>query len=156
MEIKISAKLFGGGGPQIIPTNFNKLEEKIDKKLNEATQSDPKWCIVSRGLNLKGICDCGGYQHQSWISKGYGYFNIVDQLYENKCSECGKDINKNNIQNLGFFHAKYRFKGRNSKGKKITTEGVAEEFQTFVDGDNDDFYSMNLEVVRLSENFTSL
>lgn len=94
------------------------LDEKIFRTFSK---SAPDWRIVDNGLNIEGKCQtdkCLANKKFVWIQKGYGDFDIGDQIYEGlQCPSCKKNVQDEPL-NFGFLNCHYEILGQRLKPSK--------------------------------------
>ena len=82
--------------------------------------------VTKPGLNLKGMCwnlKCCAYQKKTWIKKGFGDFNIMQEILNCKCPDCEKNVPPEAIKALAFFKTKAKVEGEMSENKtKVTLD----------------------------------
>ncbi len=72
------------------------------------------------GLNLRGRCynlKCHAYQKKVWIKKGFGDFNIMQEILNCSCPSCEKAVPYETITTIIFFKAKATAEGQISENK---------------------------------------
>lgn len=72
---------------------FNALRPE-DQIFRKFVSDAPKWRYVIAGLNYEAICKnphCEAYKRKTWVQKGYGEFDVINDIFEGViCPMCKK------------------------------------------------------------------
>lgn len=127
-NLRLNASL-KGGGPKTHP--FLNLNIQDSPNPNDVVKFDSAlsllgepWHKVTRGLNLKGICEnekCDAFDKKVWINLGLQPFTQGSLLRGFKCPCCDGNIEK--IINVGFYNCKYTIEGA-FKNKQRTSGSI--------------------------------
>ena len=98
--------------------------------------SAPDWRIVTKGLNVRGICQnssCRANGEEVGCQIGFGSFDLVSDCDEVKCPMCKKEIEP--ITCI-FAECQYRMEGKkkvNGETQKVNTDWkrVAKDFEYY-------------------------
>lgn len=135
-----------------ISFEFNKLEQKKNLQFSKTA---PSYRQAGQGLNMEGKCtnqECVAGKVGAFviIHKGLGQFNIAKEQFKSSCPACDKNIEPNNLLNLGFWDCHYQISGHQTKPEKKLVEGAAEKapkthYTTFATGDNGSWSYLEVE-----------
>lgn len=150
-EILLQHLILCGNGPlPIILFNNLKNEKLLD------FGPGPKWRTINIGVSIKGKCintDCVAYNDISYKTLGTGDFDVRDIInVKAVCPICNKLMN--NVDNFGFWQARWSVFGIGDGFKPFSFSGEATDhnkFYTFQDGENMNWQAMMLNVRGLNE-----
>lgn len=142
-------RLAGAGGAGIggIGFGFNNLTTQVTQAFRKDA---PDYQCVSPGLSFKTKCihqGCEAYNHDIYVTVGYGRFDIAEKSVSLECPKCRYDAEIST--NCGFYLAQWKFTGISRSGKKITIPyGKTEtrEYYTWKEGDNVEWRSLKVIV----------
>eukprot|EP00211_Chloroparvula_japonica_P008549 CAMPEP_0119133292 /NCGR_PEP_ID=MMETSP1310-20130426/13299_1 /TAXON_ID=464262 /ORGANISM="Genus nov. species nov., Strain RCC2339" /LENGTH=174 /DNA_ID=CAMNT_0007123979 /DNA_START=104 /DNA_END=625 /DNA_ORIENTATION=+ len=110
---KISTDGFYGAGP----VAFNKMDQQ--KKL-QFSKTAPKWCMVTRGLNVSGKCHnsmCKANGQSVWVQCGLGNFTLSELVYDSKCPMCKGEVE--DIRMPSFYDCFYSLDGKYKENGQV-------------------------------------
>lgn len=104
-------------------TPFNQLRPE-DQIFRKFVSDAPKWRTVTNGLNYEAVCqnaNCAAYKEKTWIQKGYGEFNVINDIFEGTvCPICKKPTE--DPMNIGLTSCTAEIKGNMLKPIKLTVK----------------------------------
>ncbi len=71
---------------------------------------------MAPGLNLLAICrnkNCFAFNEWVWIKKGFGMFQIGEEIFNCLCPACKKETEE--AKNFGYFKTKILIQGKRNK-----------------------------------------
>ncbi len=77
--------------------------------------------VIQTGINLIGTCynsKCSMYKRDQYFAKGLGVVNIIYEQHGNKCGDCKKVIDQENVHNLLLYNCSYQMKSLCDRGQK--------------------------------------
>ncbi|NGX26448.1 MAG: hypothetical protein K940chlam6_00369 [Chlamydiae bacterium] len=128
--VHVAERLRGGGG---IGFNFSSMENS--KKLG-FSKSAPSWRSIGPGLNLSGKClNTSCKANDIWVKKGFGEFQVGEELFNSNCPECKKREVK--LDNVGFWKCRYVAEGYNTDSrKKIEMDATTNDDESMITFDS--------------------
>lgn len=138
-------RLRGGGGPHVFCFNEMMNQVKI-----EFSDNAPEWRTVKQGISWIGICgnsNCRAFRKQVICNSGFGVFDANIAKRQTLCPVCNQIVS--DVQNCGFFMAKWKFVGRDSLGveRRGNGEALENKYTSFRSGDDQDWAILRIEVV---------
>lgn len=129
--------------------SFSNFKKKVEKKFSN---NAPDWRILTKGLNLEGICtnpQCDAHNKKVWVQKGFGKFNIAKEFTRSFCPmpNCKKKVKE--IEQCGFFYCKYVIEGETVDEQKVSLKGSHKKtsgFEKFLAGGEDSARYTFLEI----------
>lgn len=123
----------GSGSYGLDMADISNREGLVEGNYNS---SAPAWRIVTKGLNVRGICQnssCRANGEKVDCQIGFGSFDLVSDCDEVKCPMCKKEIEP--ITCI-FAECQYRMEGKkkeNGETKKVNTDWkrVAKDFEYY-------------------------
>mmetsp|Transcript_32359 Transcript_32359/g.5845 ORF Transcript_32359/g.5845 Transcript_32359/m.5845 type:complete len:103 (+) Transcript_32359:174-482(+) len=88
--LHLTLNLIGGGGENMGMVNLT-FSDLCKPVLRDFSDTAPKGCTISRGLNLSGRCDnvdCEAYNRLVDHQVGMGKFSINEEVAEAICPIC--------------------------------------------------------------------
>ena len=124
------------GAPSPIGLDMADISNREGLVEGNYNSSAPDWRLVTKGLNVSGICQnssCRANGEEVGCQIGFGSFDLVSDCDEVKCPMCKKEIEP--ITCI-FAECQYRMEGKkkeNGETKKVNTDWkrVAKDFEYY-------------------------
>jgi len=142
-------RLRGGDG-----VDFNALDDK-DKVVRKFVDDAPDWRCVVDGLNFEAVCKtpgCDAYQKEVWVQKGYGKFDVLQEIFEGAiCPLCKK--NTEDPMNIGLSNCIAEVEGKMIKPVKKSVKKIIEaekgSLTTFKEGAKANWMTLTINVTKV-------
>lgn len=106
------------------------LFRSIAKAIESFRKDPPDYRSIFQGLNMKSKCvhpGCAAYKKTIYVSKGFGYFDIVEEAVNLVCPKCGEMAAEST--KCGLYLAQWRFVGIIQEGKEIHGSGRTDDWE---------------------------